>query len=169
RLELLGLDDSEGRVRVGSVLEMDHPDESFDEVVTIGCLHHTGDIPRAVSEVERVLKPRGRALVMLYNGHSYRRIGMTLAGLPRRLRGEREGDERMRGAYDRNLEGEAAPATEYVSVRQAKRLFSGFSSISARRENFESIVVRDRVIDRKRLLGWTARLAGRDLYIIALT
>ena len=104
RLEQLGLDDPEGRVRVGSVLEIDHPDQSFDHVVTIGCLHHTGDIGRAVKEVERVLRPGGRAMVMLYNRHSYRRMRMALARLPRRLRGDADDDEEMREAYDRNLE-----------------------------------------------------------------
>jgi SAM-dependent methyltransferase len=168
RLDRLGLDDTEGRVRVGSVLEMEHPDESFDHVVTIGCLHHTGDIPRAVGEVARVLRPGGRALVMLYNGHSYRRAKMALRGLPMRPRAGRGDDEEMRGAYDRNLEGEAAPATEYVSVRDVRRLFSGFSSVSVRRENFDPVVILGRTIDRTRLLGLPARLAGLDLYITAI-
>jgi ubiquinone/menaquinone biosynthesis C-methylase UbiE len=168
RLEQLGLDDPEGRVRVGSVLEIDHPDENFDHVVTIGCLHHTGDIGRAVREVERVLRPGGRAMVMLYNRHSYRRMRMALAELPRRIRGAAHDEETMRGAYDRNLEGEAAPTTDYTSVREARRLFSGFSEVRIRRENFDPLQVRRRIIDRERLLGWPARIAGLDLYITAL-
>jgi SAM-dependent methyltransferase len=167
RLTQLGLDDPDGRVQVGSVLELPHPDRSFDRVVTIGCLHHTGDLPRAVAEVERVLRPGGRALVMLYNRHSYRQIRMSIGQKLHRLRGERPDEEEIRGSYDRNLEGEAAPATEYTSVREAKRLFAGFSQVRIRRENFDDLKFLHLAVPRSRLLGWPAHLAGLDLYVTA--
>lgn len=168
RLTMLGVDDPEGRVRAGSVLEIPHPDESFDHLVTIGCLHHTGDIPGAVEEVHRVLRPGGRAVVMLYNRHSFRRIRHAAKQLPDRLRGRAEDEEDMRGRYDRNAEGDVAPATDYTSVRDAKRLFGRFSRVGIRRENFDYLTFRHRPIDRGRLLGWPARLAGLDLYVTAV-
>lgn len=168
RLAMIGIDDPEGRVRVGSVLEAPHPDESFDHIVTIGCLHHTGDIPGGVDEVHRVLRPGGRAVVMLYNRHSFRRIRQAARQLPERLRGRAEDEEEMRGRYDRDAEGNVAPATDYTSVREARRLFSRFSRVSIRRENFDYLTFRYRPIDRGRLLGWPARLAGLDLYITAV-
>ena len=76
RLQMLGVAGADERVAQGSALEIPHPDESFDVVVSIGCLHHTGDIVRAVSEVHRVLRPGGAAMVMLYNSHSYRHAVM---------------------------------------------------------------------------------------------
>jgi ubiquinone/menaquinone biosynthesis C-methylase UbiE len=168
RLAHLGVDDPEARVGVGSALEIPHEDESFDHVVTIGCLHHTGDLPRAVAEVERVLQPGGRALVMLYNRRSYRRIRMSIGRMLRRLRGEHVDEEEVRGSYDRNLEGEAAPATEYSSLGETKRLFAGFSDVHIRRENFDDLRFRRLAVPRSRLLGWPARLAGLDLYITAI-
>jgi ubiquinone/menaquinone biosynthesis C-methylase UbiE len=168
RLTELGVDDPEGRVRRGSVLEMIHSDESFDHLVTIGCLHHTGDIPRAVREVERVLRPGGRAVVMLYNRRSYRRMRMALERLPQLLRGRPDSGEEVRRLYDESSEGQAAPATDFTSVREAKRLFRGFSRVRVRRENFDYMMFRKRPIDRNRLLGWPARLAGLDLYITAI-
>ncbi len=168
RIGRLGLDDPEERVRVGSVLESPHVSESFDQVVTIGCLHHTGDLPRAIEEVRRVLRPGGGALVMVYNGRSYRRMKMALGGLRKRLMREGPDDEEMRGSYDRNLEGEAAPTTDYVSVSKARRLFGGFSEVRIRRENFDDVVIRGRPLDRNRMLGWPARVAGLDLYVTAV-
>jgi SAM-dependent methyltransferase len=168
RLHMLGIGDPEVRVQAGSVLEMAHPDESFDHVVTIGCLHHTGDIPRAVAEVERVLRPGGRAVVMLYNRRSYRQLKLMVRNLPSRLRGRRMDEEAIRASYDANQEGQAAPATDYTSVGEAKRLFKGFSRVEVHKENFDPADLRDGRYSRESLLGWPARLAGLDLYITAL-
>jgi len=169
RLSMLGIDDPERRVVRGSALEIPHPDESFDHVVTIGCLHHTGDTGAGVSEVHRVLRPGGRALVMIYNRRSYRRLKAALKDLPGRLRGAPTDDEEVRGSYDRNLEGEAAPATEYFSKAEARRMFTAFASMRVRRENFDSLTPLGRYyIDRQRLLGWPAHRAGLDLYVTAV-
>jgi SAM-dependent methyltransferase len=170
RLRYLGVERPEKRVQAGSALEMRHPPESFDEVVTIGCLHHTGNLARAVGQVERVLRPGGRALVMIYNKNSYRRFRMAAGRIPGRLRGAGGGgdEEEMRAAYDHNVEGEAAPATEYTSVRGARQLFAGFSSVRVRRENFDYTNFRGRPISRDFLLGVPAHRAGLDLYINAV-
>lgn len=165
RLRYLGIDGAEERVIAHSVLEMPHPPASFDDVVTIGCLHHTGDLKRAVEQVHTVLKPGGRALVMVYNKNSYRRFKMAAGRIPEKLRGGEGDDEEMRHAYDHNTEGETAPATEYTSVRGAKALFGAFSSVSVRRENFDYTSFRGRPVSRDFLLGIPAHRAGLDLYI----
>lgn len=56
-------------VRVANVLDLDFPDDSFDGVYSIGVVHHTGDTPRALREIHRVLKPGGMAVI----SHIYRR------------------------------------------------------------------------------------------------
>ena len=57
----------------GSALAMPFADASFEEVVAIGCLHHTGDLFGSLAEVRRVLRPGGRLVMMVYNRHSLRR------------------------------------------------------------------------------------------------
>jgi ubiquinone/menaquinone biosynthesis C-methylase UbiE len=47
------------------------PTESFDWVYSHGVLHHTPNPQQAVNEVWRVLKPNGRAIIMLYHKHSF--------------------------------------------------------------------------------------------------
>jgi SAM-dependent methyltransferase len=157
RLRLLGFDGDE-RMRQGSALEMPWPDAAFDAVYSIGCLHHTGDLRRAVGEIRRVLKPGGTAVVMLYNRHSARR-------LLDRTRAEVE----IRGTYDANAEGEPAPHTDFTSRRDARRLFGGFVRAKVTGENFDDVSFRGRVrLTRDRVIRTPLpRVLGLDLYIVA--
>ena len=48
---------------VGNVSSLSFPDESFDLVVSTLSMHHWTDVPTALNEIGRVLRPKGRALV----------------------------------------------------------------------------------------------------------
>ena len=167
RLAGLGVEDPASRVQVGSAIDIPHPDEAFDYVYSIGCLHHTGDLPGSVKEVHRVLKPGGKAVVMLYNSHSFRRFTLAVKHLPRLLDRSRGGraahEESIRGTYDRRTSGEAAPVVEYTSKAEVMDLFRDFTDVRVRRENFDAI----KRIPRERLLGKPAKMMGIDLYITA--
>jgi len=55
-------------------------DDTFDIVYSNGVLHHTPDTQKAIDEVKRVLKPGGRAVIMLYCKSSWHYwINMVLA------------------------------------------------------------------------------------------
>lgn len=56
-------------VIVGNALDLPFSDESFDAVWSNGVLHATGDTQKAISEIWRVLKPGGRAII----SHFYRK------------------------------------------------------------------------------------------------
>src|SRR5262244_4540498 len=62
RFELSGL---KGEFWVADAERLDFAAETFDLVYSHGVLHHTPDIEAAVREIHRVLKPAGRAMVML--------------------------------------------------------------------------------------------------------
>jgi ubiquinone/menaquinone biosynthesis C-methylase UbiE len=173
RLALLGMDDEgQGRVQQGSALDLPFADASFDYVYTIGCLHHTGDIARSVDEVRRVLRPRGRAVVMLYHKHSFRQLVLVPRARVRTAVQQRDGrplTELVRAMYDTNQAGDAAPHTDFVSRREVRRLFQGFQGVEVRARNFETyVLLRGRiVVRRERLLGNVDRLLGLDLYVVA--
>jgi ubiquinone/menaquinone biosynthesis C-methylase UbiE len=172
RLEMLGVGDAASRVTQGSALAIPHPDGSFDVVVSIGCLHHTGDLARSIEEVARVLRKGGQAMVMVYNSHSLRaaliRVGMLRTGV---WRDPVRRAEFVRGLYDADVEGTAAPATEFTSAAGVRRMFADFSEIRVRRENFDNIGVgafgRQLSIRRAVFLDNIARIAGTDLYVTA--
>jgi SAM-dependent methyltransferase len=168
RLAALGAEGSEARV--GSALELPYEDASFDRYVSIGCLHHTGDVPRAVSEAHRVLRPGGRALVMLYNSRSFRAlVALPARRLRTRLRGRRPAGDHVRAAYDVDSSGQSAPQTELFSRDEALTLFAAFDDVRVDVQNFDTFqFARGRiVVPRERLLGNVARRCGLDLYVTA--
>lgn len=76
KFELSGL---RGKFRVADAERLEFADDCFDLVYSHGVLHHTPDPASAVREIHRVLKPGGRAVVMLYHRGSYNyRIGIRV-------------------------------------------------------------------------------------------
>lgn len=80
RFELEG---AAGRFVAGSVTELPFPAASFDLVYSMGVIHHLPETDKAVSEFHRVLRPGGRAIVMIYHRDSlnYRFTIMVLRRL----------------------------------------------------------------------------------------
>ncbi len=62
RLRKLPFDD----LKVGSVLQIPYPDNSFDMVYSFGVLHHVCEIHAAQAEIARVLRPGGELVIMVY-------------------------------------------------------------------------------------------------------
>ncbi len=170
RLRWIGKPDDQAVVQA-SALELPWGDETFDAVVSIGCLHHTGDLPQAVSEVHRVLVPGGLAFVMLYNAHSFRQLVVVRRERVRAWRARHGSAEKVRGMYDANEAGEAAPHTDFVSRGGARELFGAFSEVRVQSQNFDDLTPslrgRTLTIPRERLLGNAGRVLGLDLYIHA--
>jgi SAM-dependent methyltransferase len=158
RFELFDL---RGSFHVADAERLDFPDESFDVVYSHGVLHHTPDTRAAVREIHRILRPGGRAVVMLYHRDSYnyrvnismlRRAGVHLlrwkAGvkLVHALTGEREDSLRdharqLRSDHDylssneflsRNTDGAGNPLARVYSRAEARELFKDFASVELR-------------------------------------
>ncbi len=158
RFELFGL---AGEFQVADAEKLNFPDESFDVVYSHGVLHHTPNIKAAVQEIHRVLKPGGRAIVMLYHRGSYNyRVGIRVlrragAGLLKSetgiklinvLTGEPIDDLHERAALMRGSNGELSadqllnestdgagnPLARVYSRSEARELFRDFSKVELR-------------------------------------
>lgn len=174
RLSLMGIN-SVDQIITGSALEIPFENESFDFVFSIGCLHHTGNLTRAVGEVERVLKKKGKAIIMLYNRNSLRMLNARfifwlkgLAAIKNKNKNE-EMDENIRGLYDKNTKNEVAPHTDFTSKSEIKKIFKNFSMIKIEKQNFDPLIFLNRkiIIPREKMLNNIARIFGLDLYITA--
>jgi len=156
RFELFGLP---GKFQTADAESLDFPDESFDLVYSHGVLHHTPETGRAIREIHRVLRPGGRAVVMLYHRDSYnyrinisllRRAGAQLLRadwgikLVHSITGEpidslREHARLLqteRGSYlgpqeflNQNTDGAGNPLARVYSRAEARELFKDFSEV----------------------------------------
>jgi SAM-dependent methyltransferase len=176
RFALMGLG-GDHAVHVGSALAIPYKESTFDYVYSIGCLHHAGDLDRAISEVHRVLTKGGKAVIMLYNRHSFRRlVYMPIVRARDLVRSGFKSNSGLPGFsrwvrawYDKNAQGDPAPHTDYVSRRQARRLFRRFTAVRIDCQNFDPLAFKGRLlVSRERLLGNLARVMGLDLYITAV-
>lgn len=166
-----------GRAVQGSMLDCPFPDGSFDAVVSIGCFHHTGDTQRCIDEAWRVLRPGGRACLMLYNRFSLRQWmdypRQTAHALWRQLTLRPSGvpsTEAQRAAYDTDAQGNAAPETQFFSGRDVRRMMRAFRDVRVTKENCDPWIDKrtGRVVrDRMDLLSTVGKWAGLDLYIQA--
>ncbi len=159
RFELFGL---HGTFRTADAEQLDCDSASFDLVYSHGVLHHTPDAARAISEIHRVLRPGGRAIVMLYHRDSYnyrvnisvlRRAGAHLLKwesgikLVHRLTGESLDSLRQHAAQlkenknsylkpeeflSRNTDGAGNPLARVYSRSEVRELFKDFSQVELR-------------------------------------
>jgi SAM-dependent methyltransferase len=151
----------------GSVLALPFQDGSFDAVVSIGCIHHTGNIALAIAELFRVLRPGGHALLMVYNAANYVewiKRPLTTARYVLTGTAPRALTSAERAEYDMNSENDTAPETVLVSGRVLRKLVSQyFPSFTIRREN----CVDHRPIPRRVQTALIGPMFGLNLYVEA--
>lgn len=115
----------------GDAERLPFDDASFDVVASNGVLHHTPDMPAALREVYRVLRPGGVARIIVYNRHSfhYWLSQVLIRGVLQRGLLE-EGS--MTGVLARSVERTsigARPLVRVYSPRQLRRMLADASFV----------------------------------------
>ncbi|MBI5401582.1 class I SAM-dependent methyltransferase [Candidatus Wolfebacteria bacterium] len=117
-------------IRQANAEHLPFPDNSFDLVVSLGVLHHTPDTELAITEVHRVLKSDGKAILVFYSRgwkHYIKRCFVT--GI---LRGRwfKYGFDWQK-VYDEASEVHGfAPKTGVYTKRQVRKMFHLFPTIN---------------------------------------
>ena len=122
RLSTYGL---RSEVRVADAEQLPFADNSFDLVYSWGVLHHSPNTPEAISEVLRVLRPKGIARIMIYQKYSITgsMLWFRYALLAGRL------FQPLAEIYAEHLE---SPGTKAYSAKEAGEMFDGYSDVSIR-------------------------------------
>jgi ubiquinone/menaquinone biosynthesis C-methylase UbiE len=100
------------------------PDSEFDIVYSYGAMHHSPNTQQCVREALRVLKPGGRAKIMVYHHPS-------LTGAMLWLRYGLLGGKNLRQCVFQHLE---SPGTKSYTQDEARQLMSEFGEVELRVE-----------------------------------
>ena len=114
-------------LQVADAENLPFKDNTFDLVFSFGVLHHTPNTLKGINEIHRVLKPEGKAIVMLYSvgwKHIFKRIFIN---------GILKGDI-LRMGYQRTINKNTevkgnSPLTKVYLKGAVKRLFWGFGEV----------------------------------------
>jgi ubiquinone/menaquinone biosynthesis C-methylase UbiE len=145
---------------------------SFDVVSSNGVLHHTPDMPAALREIRRVLRPGGKARIIVYNRRSLQYWVMQVAVRGILQRGLLE-DGSMAGVLAHYVETtsiDARPLVRVYSPRQLRRMLTDAGLVdvhtSVRGFNVEETPISAWIAHNTHLLGsarareWIGRIAG---------
>lgn len=151
------------------------PKAQFDVVIAIGSLHHTGDLEKSLTQVEKMLKDKGTILVMVYYAFQPRRcivhplrtlkeFTQTCSKGSRKKLIFEEQDVVLRGRADANQAGEAAPYTAFSS----RKIFSKGRGIkyNVKLRNFHRVPILSRFLKRNFFLKYFSRFIGCDIYAL---
>ena len=106
-------------------------DASFDAVYSNGVLHHTPNTRSVVGEISRVLRPGGRAIVMMYaeNSLHYWRNLVWAIGLKQHQLATCSMGEIMSRSVERSDNAAARPLVKVYTRSRLAAMFDGFEDI----------------------------------------
>jgi ubiquinone/menaquinone biosynthesis C-methylase UbiE len=150
RLEVYGLN---GKAIEADTENLPFGDNTFDCVASIGVLHHTTDMAKAISEVRRVLKPNGEIRIMLYHKPSIVCLQMwVLFGL---LKGNP-----FKNIDDIFYNNHESVGTKVLTVKETQELFKDFKDLDIK----TIVTLHDiRYARNKYLPTWVMKLVPHSL------
>ncbi len=134
-------------------------DNYFDNIVSIGCFHHTGSVEKCIAEAYRVLKPGGQLLFMCYNKHSLRMLRSAPLAIFLNPKNPLVLSPEHAFLFDSNTASEPAPFVELGSRGYYRKICAKFAKIDISYENCDNRW-------RKYILNNIARILGLNIYVI---
>ncbi len=119
RLNLLGL---HSNLQVADTENLPYQSATFDLVYSYGVIHHTPNTEQALQEIHRVLKPGGKARIMIY--HKYSMLGFML--WVRYALFRFRPFTSLHDVYDLHME---SPGTKAYTKDEAKEMCKDFSEV----------------------------------------
>ena len=144
------------------------PDNTFDVVYSNGVIHHTPNTHQVVREIRRVLKPGGKAIVMVYAEHSFHywyRLVWEQGVKHDMLRTYSIGEIMSRRVEI--TKNDARPLVKVYTARSLRHLFTGFEG----NQVFKRQMVKEELpegAEKWISLETAGRLAGWNVIIKAI-
>ena len=142
-------------------------DDTFDVVYSNGVLHHTPNTRSVVAEIKRVLKPGGKAIIMMYaedSLHYWLKLVWRMGLDERRL--QRQSMHDIMSETVEITANDAKPLVKVYGRRRLRELFNGFDDISIVKRQLMPVELPDwlkwmPVPTAEKLMGWNLIIKTR--------
>lgn len=136
--KLFGIYEFPVQLLIGDAESLDFKSNSVDVVYSFGVLHHTPHINKAISEIFRVLKPGGQAIVGLYHKNSWHYWVnlICIQGLLHKKLFRMSVNELLSSSVEFSRSG-ARPLVRVYSKTDCKLMFKDFASISIKKYHWQ--------------------------------
>lgn len=143
-------------------------DNTFDVVYSNGVIHHTPNTYDVVKEIRRVLKPGGKAIVMVYaeNSLHYWRNLVWAIGIKEDALLHQSMGEIMSRSVERSDNAAARPLVKVYTPGRLRQLFAGFEGIEVVQRQMVA-AEKPRLLSRVplptlgKLMGWNLVIKAR--------
>lgn len=110
--------------------ELPFPDDTFDVVYSNGVIHHTPNTQQVIERIHRVLKPGGKAIIMVYaeNSWNYWRQIVVERGLRQNHFADQSAGEIMSRSVEISSRGQKPLVKVYTAAR-LRDMFRAFDDI----------------------------------------
>ena len=113
-------------LKVASAEKLPYENDFFDLVYSFGVIHHTPNINNAVNEIYRVLKPGGRAIIMIYSRGWKHYIKRCFIQGILKMKIFKYGFDWQKVYNEVSEVNGFSPLTQILTRKQVKQLFSDF-------------------------------------------
>lgn len=158
RFKVLGI---KAEARVADAENLPFADNTFDLVYSFGVLHHTPNTQKTIDEIHRVLKPSGKAIIMLYNEISIEHAILIFRRLKnRKIRHlSNKSVINLLTEVNKNDKGHINPLTKLYSKKDVQEIFKNFGRVNTtvyyiRLPYLEKVLPDYFVYLLSRLFGW---------------
>jgi len=137
KFNILGVEDC--RAMQGDAETLPFDDATFDIVYSNGVLHHTMDTAKAIDEVFRLLKPGGRAVIMLYcksSWHYWINMWLCVGVLKGKLLSGKNWLGRATEWGGKDTQTVANPITRCYTAGGIRALFHRYDNLTLRKGEF---------------------------------
>lgn len=145
-------------------------DSTFDVVYSNGVIHHTPNTHKVVSEIHRVLKPGGKAIIMVYaenSLHYWRNLVWNIGVKKGELRMTSMGDVMSR-SVERSDNAAARPLVKVYTPERLRNMFAsaGFEDITLAQRQMMSdekprILIPVPLTTLQKIMGWNLIIKAR--------
>lgn len=134
------LHSQQAEIELGNAEKLSYADNTMDIIYSCGVIHHVANPQKAISEIHRVLKPNGLAIISVYSKYSWHTIVnlLFIQGILNRQLFKMSFNDILASGEESPNKTEHKPLIRVWSKNDCNRLFKKFSKVRIKNYHWRS-------------------------------